>query len=694
MSVTTADTRGLGTPREVVVYQSEGLEAQVYSYDSTNGLTWLDSTPFRGPETHTPSFLDVTGDGRDDVLSNGVLDLANDREWYYCSYNAAQGLPGYCGNFSDDHTDGAYPMGDVNDDGVLDLVLVDNEFTKIASSVPAGAWPMGSTVLVDEPSLIAHHQRVHTPANPFPRHGQAIAVGRFIDGIDACGVEGFQVLSTPKGLPGNSTGSGSFLANQDLNILIASNGILNGPSGFAPRVMDWDGDRSRDEAMAPRGEFLTVYEAELSGGTNCGAGGTPDPINGSTYDHAYRWTLAANRTINSSWYAQQPTTIPIDFFGDSREEVVSVCTDGLFILYNSADNPLAGYYLEPWASEAYRRRYAEDGARFIDFQDLPVLERVSVSPTTLGMTPGATAALTATGYYSDGSTRDVTEYATWTSGNPSVASFQPGSNSIQASTVGAGFVAIQAVVAGIANDDAALVFVSSDTAPRIAYAGFADSYLSVSGPSDLTMEVRVADAQNDVLGVVALQGGVSQPQFSFVDNGTGGDRVANDGTWTAVLTGLNLTATGDFRYEAVAVDQPLNQSAMWPYLELPAGSGAAPTPGFPLTPFVSESYGPVSFIAGSGILASSAAPGLDGIVTVVTRVTDPNVGAIWTWLAGVDQGSGMNDDGVGADQIAGDGLWTLDVAVPAPPAGRYIFEFLGASGFGLTDVAPRLRVHQ
>src|SRR5205823_5047917 len=51
----------------------------------------------------------------------------------------------------------------------------------------------------------------------------------------------------------------------------------------------------------------------------------------------------------------------------------------------------------------------------------PVLRGLSVTPTTVNVAKGATAKLTATGTYSDGSTQDVSNSANWLSDTPSVA---------------------------------------------------------------------------------------------------------------------------------------------------------------------------------------------------------------------------------------------------------------------------------
>ena len=698
--ITIANIRGLSHAQDIVVYQTQSNEAQVFSFSSTSGLTRLYSIPWRGQETHAPHYFDATGDGKDDCLSNGIWDF-HGCPTVYCAYGVVRGKTGFCGgsNFFD-HADEIQPIGDINSDGIDDLVLVDDNFSKILLGGARTGCSAGNAVIVTQLQLPYHHARSNTSQNPFPVHGQTVAIGQFIAGTDSCGVSGRQSLHAPKGAPYQNGGSpwGSFVMNSHMQILASTVGTSNGPTGWQPRNIDWDGDRSSDEVFNTIGGTQSVLKLVPSSSTNCGAGSSTDPINGP-WTHPYKWSFLANKQTPSGFFDTMQHNFAVDFFGDSRDELVIPGAGGLFIVYNTACNPKAGLHPPSFKVESYRRRFVAPLDRYINYQALPTLQRVEVQPATLGLQALQTRSYKAIGHYSDNSTADVTAFATWTSGDTTVASFSPGGCTGTTSLLTAnanGVAAIRATVAGIHSDDAALVMVSNSTAPRILYAGWVDSYIQTNQTKTLKMEVRVADAQNDVLAVGAAVNGIALPALSFVDDGTGGDRVANDGTWTAWLVGVPAGATGDSYFEAIAIDQSFGLSATWPYLAIPSNNLNAPTPGYAFFPFVSEAFGVGPFIAGSGILSGSVTQAGGGTLSIVARVLDPSVSVIGTALAGVDLGSGMNDQGLGADQIAGDGLWTSSLTIPPnSPAGRYVIEHIATDGAArISDAYPRMRTHQ
>lgn len=85
-----------------------------------------------------------------------------------------------------------------------------------------------------------------------------------------------------------------------------------------------------------------------------------------------------------------------------------------------------------------------------------------------------------------------------------------------------------------------------------------------------------------------------------------------------------------------------------------------------------------------------------GTIDVVARVTDPGITTLYTFIGGINLGTGMNDLGLGADQLAGDGLWTTSVTVPPnPPTGRYVIDHIAIdTNVSISDAFPRLRIHQ
>ncbi len=111
----------------------------------------------------------------------------------------------------------------------------------------------------------------------------------------------------------------------------------------------------------------------------------------------------------------------------------------------------------------------------------PVLNSVTVAPLQGSVRVGSTQQFTATGKYSDGSTNDLTDSASWSSSNSSQASIQTsgGVNPGLASGIAAGTVTITATSAGISGT-AQLTVTTTGTISSITL-----------NPSSLTLAVNV-----------------------------------------------------------------------------------------------------------------------------------------------------------------------------------------------------------
>src|SRR5215469_8596515 len=87
----------------------------------------------------------------------------------------------------------------------------------------------------------------------------------------------------------------------------------------------------------------------------------------------------------------------------------------------------------------------------------PVLQYVTIAPTTATASVGGTFNFTAQAYYSNGSVQDGTSLVTWASSNTSVATIAAGG---VASSVGAGTTSITATAAGTPGASATLTVIS------------------------------------------------------------------------------------------------------------------------------------------------------------------------------------------------------------------------------------------
>ena len=209
----------------------------------------------------------------------------------------------------------------------------------------------------------------------------------------------------------------------------------NGPTGWSPRNVDWDGDRTQDEVFNYFSGYHSLFRL------------VPNPSG----PHPYAWEGIAHfqDTIWNGFSESQVT----DLYGDSREEIVILGRLGIEIVYNTAANPLAGKYQSPWLSPRYARRFFGPVSRPVDYQSMARLVQLEVRPTTEGAVPGGDPIpYQAIGHYSDGSTADLTSVATWISGDASVAAF---SGNVL-TPLKDGYASIQANVAGVTNDDAAV----------------------------------------------------------------------------------------------------------------------------------------------------------------------------------------------------------------------------------------------
>ena len=303
---------------------------------------------------------------------------------------------------------------------------------------------------------------------------------------------------------------------------------------------------------------------------------------------------------------------------------------------------------------------------------------------------------------------DLTEHVVWTSGDPGVASFA-GSDLVAHQE---GYVAVRASLPGMSveTERAPLAVVTTSNEPIILYAGWSNTRLIEGESSTVRVEARLA-------GTVKWVWIDSNPHVNGLlrDDGQNGDTFAGDGIYT--LTGPSDASipSGDSYVEIYAIPTnaynvnlpPWAQATTWPYFTIgnPA-LGPATTQGHPSNPFVSESdaFGPR--LRGVGFGPCSVLPaGTGGTVTMFARELN-KIDEITAYYGGGASPAIFTDDGTGADQIAGDGLWTAEVVLPPVlPEGLHVIDFVPAVEFNTGtqggappplnegDAYPRLRVH-
>lgn len=164
----------------------------------------------------------------------------------------------------------------------------------------------------------------------------------------------------------------------------------------------------------------------------------------------------------------------------------------------------------------------------------PVLESIAIAPETTDISLGDTASLTATATYSDGSTVDVTESATWSSDDEGVATVAGG----EVSSVGEGAATITATLDGISGS--ATVNVLPPVIVGIAVDP-ASSTIFVGDTTQLTATATYSDGSSaDVTGAAAWTS--SDTGVATVDTGAVEGVGAGLATISAEVDGVVGTA--------------------------------------------------------------------------------------------------------------------------------------------------------
>jgi hypothetical protein len=112
------------------------------------------------------------------------------------------------------------------------------------------------------------------------------------------------------------------------------------------------------------------------------------------------------------------------------------------------------------------------------------------------------------------------------------------------------------------------------SSPKIVGGGFDSVYLRVNQPSNVTVRAMVTDPDFDATHVNLLdETGAQTAQLFDNGNPSNGDLVAGDGTFSALLAGVNYTTTGPRNFRMIAADATGFQSLPWPYLVVDGGPG-------------------------------------------------------------------------------------------------------------------------
>ncbi|MFK7739413.1 MAG: hypothetical protein AB8H80_03750 [Planctomycetota bacterium] len=223
---------GGGLPPEVFVHETEGGRIGLALYWRIPGTLWSwYARNTTGAATHFIHSEDVNGDGHDDLLNNGVIDVWNGCEF---DFNTIPYLTNRTGNHN--HADSVRPY-DRDGDGVKELFVVHDGYDCLISNPGLNC----------QSSLIWENVRKND-ATEAVFHGQQAIIGNLVNGADSFGFNGDHIVTAPKGPPLYFAGSVVLNGNAQ-ELTIANNGASSspvGPRGGLFSFMDWNGGPTKE----------------------------------------------------------------------------------------------------------------------------------------------------------------------------------------------------------------------------------------------------------------------------------------------------------------------------------------------------------------------------------------------------------------------------------------------------------------
>jgi hypothetical protein len=195
---------------------------------------------------------------------------------------------------------------------------------------------------------------------------------------------------------------------------------------------------------------------------------------------------------------------------------------------------------------------------------------VQVSPASPSPTAGATVQMSAAARYSDGSTRDVTATATWTSSDPLVAAFRDAAQPGLLSALAAGTTTVSAAVEGVSGGTT--VTVSSVTLRSVSVIP-ASASVSVGSTLQLSAQGLYSDGSTRDLTTAAAWTSSDPAVASFSGSTPGLLAGLSPGAVTVTATAAGRSGTGSVTVaSAPAGTFPLRVAAGGRYLEDQAGN--------------------------------------------------------------------------------------------------------------------------
>lgn len=288
--LTAANFRGLSTPQDIVLLTENNSRGDIWVYDDALNPLWDTNDSDDYIHAHYPWTYDIDGDGKDELVGKYIIDDDGTFGPYIIDNN---GVPDYA-----KHIDRCY-IGELDSSNPGIDILVSQEFYE------ARMLDANGNLLWDIP--------------PDHKDNKIIVAGEFSPSDAGPEVITYNAHDTVS-LRRNDT-----YRCEDGNEIVSLS-LVDDSASF---VIDWDGDRTKDEAYKPkRGGFLW------------------DPLDGDTIDLRNDYYNVDANTFHSS--DSRTTGHVADVYGDNREEVI-ICDEDEILVYANADsnpNPRPS----PWVS--------------------------------------------------------------------------------------------------------------------------------------------------------------------------------------------------------------------------------------------------------------------------------------------------------------------------------------------------------
>ncbi len=259
-----------------------------------------------GAATHYPQHVDVNGDGHEDILENGVIDVWNNCSWDFRT--SISFLTNHTGNYN--HADTVMPYYPAGNTGAAPLLLILHDGYDLLTTA-------GGTGCA--PAKIWENTRKNDLTEAI-YHGQQAVSARLIDGPDAFGFDGYHYVAAAKGPPLYFAGTVTVNARGQELVIANNNGtpLPVGPRGGLLQVIDWDGGTT-DEVLSFSHNRYSVWRLRFDGS---------DPALPYVWNEVFGHDRPTGVGSISAFGA---TTA--DFFAGGRDEIVVFGRRGLQVVW-------------------------------------------------------------------------------------------------------------------------------------------------------------------------------------------------------------------------------------------------------------------------------------------------------------------------------------------------------------------------